>query len=191
MLPRTKHCGAAHPRQAYYGRSAYSFHPITRNARWEQWTDLTLAASRYYDSLSMSGPSLLSDEAIAEMSRYTHTACWRRLHPLRCPGCGIVGRRVGADFEAPSQRKDKAWAVLEEKMDNDSNFDKCTAESLDWVYRNHVRRQDKLASEPYLAEKRRRIEELRKAVELGVRTEEEERRLAAIRGRKVNDKGAA
>lgn len=152
-----------------------------------RWVELHERAdvSAYFASLSMSGPGLFSDDEIAQLSEHDHFMCWRRLHPIRCPGCGEPGRRVGGSFEPPPRRKAKAWKQLKTMLENGGRFDHCSDSVREGLCERKLHQERWSAwgrSNPGY-EKKKRIEVLRKAVELGVRTSEEERRLNIIRGR--------
>ncbi|KAJ3558365.1 hypothetical protein NM688_g971 [Phlebia brevispora] len=94
-----------------------------------------------------------------------------------CPVCGEPGSRVGDTFEAPPQKQKSAWAQLCIRLEGGEEFQryrKCPAGHDLITFSERKAREE---------EKARRIEVLRKAIKLGGRTTEEERRLCMIRAR--------
>jgi hypothetical protein len=119
----------------------------------------------------------------AGLKLYNLDACWKPIG-LRCRECGKEGRRVGTAFQAPPRTDIVAWSRLREWVESDGERKERESKSREirrerynsWLAGCQSYARDK--------EKRKRIEILQQAVKLGVRTSEEERRLAVIREKK-------
>ncbi|KIP11785.1 hypothetical protein PHLGIDRAFT_440524 [Phlebiopsis gigantea 11061_1 CR5-6] len=101
-------------------------------------------------------------------------------YPPHCPSCGKEGRRVGTAFKAPSRNDLCGWKELREWVE--SGGEESAQKSLMQerrASRQRLRVDDR--SRISMDERRKRIEALQKASELGVRTSEEERKLSIIR----------
>ena len=150
----------------------------------ERQQELRRRGYQYRESLTYPGPGLFSAEELETLQQEDHGFCTKRLHPLRCCRCGEPGRRVGGAFSAPRQRNIKAWKQLKEMLYHGGKFDCCET----WRRENYSELDIELQRErnkpAHKEERAKRIEVLRKAVELGVRTSEEETKLEVIRGLK-------
>ena len=124
-----------------------------------------------------------------EVKRCMPDAWWRQLI-VRCPRCGANGERVTEEFEAPPQDDVKAWKRLQIWVQSGADlraqkekYEERTQESC-----RHYRRSPEGPVRE--TERTKRIETLKQATRLGIRTSEEERRLAVIRARKGKDMDA-
>lgn len=87
---------------------------------------------------------------------------------------------MGSSFEPPSKHATKAWAEVRRRLGDGYNFDRCDEAARE----RESERKRALGGESWVAknmETRRRIAELKDALEGGRHTKEEERRLLAIR----------
>lgn len=160
----------------------HTYHVLLQDhSKWECSPDSELGRMRaktqlYLESLRSRGPTLTAEE-LQELKQHMPDAWWRPLGP-HCPQCDKQGSQVGTAFEAPPRSDARAWKKLQAwEEDNGENRER---ESV----RRELRNAERQAKQAWSLqgdrerEKHRRIETLRKAVELGVRTSEEERRLS-------------
>lgn len=134
---------------------------------------VTQKGDHHFQAL-MRGDKGLSEEEIEELKHLTPEVWWQRMGPC-CPGCDKDGRKVGTSFEAPSRDDVGAWKKL--RVWIEGGGEQMERASFDLEVRKEKARQ-RFSLE---FEKRRRINTLRQAMVLGVRTSEEEERLAIIR----------
>lgn len=139
----------------------------------EKWDYITQKGSHHFQAL-MRGDKGLSEEEIEELKHLTPEVWWQRMGPC-CPGCGEDGRKVGTSFEAPSRDNVGAWKKLRVWIEGGGEQMERASFDLE-VLKEKERQRFSLEYE-----KRRRIDTLQQAMVLGVRTSEEEERLAIIR----------
>lgn len=126
---------------------------------------------------------VLQEEELAELRKYAVDAWWTLLKPS-CPSCSAPGREVPPTFTPPPQRDLHAWADLERTVETVQAFSETKEEIEDESVTEESRRiMRSLRGPEVMDERRARVRVLKEAVALGVRTSEEERRLAVIRGR--------
>lgn len=131
----------------------------------------------------------LKEEELAELRKYAVDAWWTLLKPS-CPSCSAPGREVPPTFAPPPQRDVHAWADLEKTVETVEAFSETIEEIEDEKIREQSRRIVRSVRGPETMDERRaRVRVLKEAVALGVRTSEEERRLAIIRGREPENAG--
>lgn len=152
-----------------------------RRAGGEKWAYVRARAQAHW-------VALLDLRELEELKRCLPGAWWRRLEPC-CPGCGQVGRIETSALEAPSQRDGKAWRELEARVQSGEERVLLESQAQDMLRENDVRWRRREGHEEREKEKHRRNEVLQKAIELGLRTTEEERRLITIRARKGKIEG--
>lgn len=147
-----------------------------------RWAELERQNYEIYAAFFNGQGTVPPQEELDALKPYAPDAWWTRVDPL-CPGCGAAGVSVPDAFEAPPQKDVKEWKAAQEwlarRPEELASLRKLEEGGLRLTHYRARKRQEEL--EP---ERRRRVETLRKAVELGVRTSEEERRLAVIRARK-------
>lgn len=129
------------------------------------------------------------EEVIEEMKKYAPDLWWTPLKPS-CPSCGTPGRQVSPTFMPPPQRNVHAWAKLEKTVETAEEYKSATSKAIKDEKNAEASRA---FSQGYrmterVDERWRRIRVLKKAVALGVRTSEEERRLEVIRSMRKPDK---
>ncbi|GJE98508.1 hypothetical protein PsYK624_147400 [Phanerochaete sordida] len=125
------------------------------------------------------GTALPPQAELDALKPWLPAAWWRRVVPC-CPGCGAAGVPVSSAFEAPPRGDVRAWRAARAWVEGGGE---AALREGRWA-EARLRGRWALPREVVEGEKRRRIETLRRAVELGVRTSEEERRLGVIRARK-------
>ena len=129
----------------------------------------------------MRGEEGLPAEEVEELKHIAPGMWWQRLGPC-CPECGKAGTKVGTSFKAPSKDNIGGWEELRVWIENGGELQE--RESFEREVAEEKRRRCQGGYYEHRAEKRKPIETLQQAVALGVRTSEEEKKLAIIRSTK-------
>ena len=103
-----------------------------------------------------------------------------------CGECGKEGTKVGTAFEAPPRHDKLAWDELRKWVENGGEQKERANKIHEVAEEGCVRGYARHWFFERQREKQRRLEALQQAVKLGVRTADEEAKLAVIRARKEN-----
>ena len=133
------------------------------------------------------GEGAFTKEELVELRKVSPNAHWRDMYRgVKCPQCGQKGVAAGGTFRPYARDDDKGWKKIREMLEAGENFCYCmTEKEQNEVIREGKRLKERVKDrDTWMEEKKRRIRELKEAVETGQRTKVEQERLGKIRGSK-------
>lgn len=145
--------------------------------------DLIEKQNRYW----VEGESGFTPEELEELRKISPEFLWKDMKGNgHCPQCGKEGRKVGGTFRPCAQTDDKGWKWIKERLDAGEDFSFCMTdeEQAEVIQEGKRLKERRKGDESWVAERNRRIAELKAASEKGQRTKTEEEKLNRIRGGK-------
>ena len=133
------------------------------------------------------GEGAFTKEELVELRKVSPAAHWKDMNRgAKCPQCGEKGVPVGGTFRPCAKDDDKGWERIKEMLEGGEDFCYCmTEEEQNEVIKEGKRLKERVKDrDTWMEEKKRRIRELKEAVETGQRTKLEQERLMKTRGSK-------
>ena len=141
--------------------------------------DIETQESVFYQA----GVAAFRKDELEQLRKQSPVFWWRPLTQMRCPGCGKDGREVGSTFRGPGRNDKKGWEKVQSLLEKGEQFSYCVTpdEEKELVMEAARREQRRSMDTAWRIERQCMIDTLKRAMQEGIYTVDEGKKLAAIR----------